>query len=112
MTDFALNISNEGCSAVFGIAVREKLFPKIKFLQGTTNDVSLDFSMDATTICGFLHIECGVVEKNAYNWWNEMRKSVKSIHTDYRNNRIKMIRREFFGKSIQQNKSFVLQLSN
>jgi hypothetical protein len=104
MTDFAMNISNEGCSAVFGIAVREKLFPKIKFLQGTTkNDMSLDFSMDNTSICGFLCIECGVMEADAYNWWKEMRKNVKSIHTDYRNNRIKMIRKEFLGKCFQQN---------
>jgi hypothetical protein len=104
VNDFSMKISNEGCTAMFGIAVREKLFPKIKFLQGNSkNDMSLDYSIDQTTICGFLRIECGVMENDAYNWWKEMRNKVKSIHTDYRNNRIKMIRKEFLGKCFQQN---------
>ena len=78
------------------MAVKDHLFPKIKFLKGT--NASLDFSMDPTTICGFLRINCGVSDADACQWWNDHRVMLKNIHTDYRNNKIKMIKQQFNGK--------------
>jgi hypothetical protein len=60
--EFGMNIA-----VAFSMAVKDHLFPKLKFLKGT--NVSLDFSMDATSICGFLQINCGVSKADAYQWW-------------------------------------------
>jgi hypothetical protein len=94
--EFGMNPSRKGSAVAFSMAVKDHLFPKIKFLKGT--NVSLDFSMDATSICGFLRISCGVSEADAYQWWDDHRVMLKNIHTDYRNNKIKMIKQQFNGK--------------
>jgi hypothetical protein len=94
--EFAMNQARKGSQSTFASAVREHLFPKIKFLKGT--NASLDFSNDATSICGFLRICCGVSEADAYQWWDHHRLSLKNIHTDFRNNKIKMIKLQFCGK--------------
>jgi hypothetical protein len=80
------------------MAIKDSLFPKLKFLQGT--NASLDFSMDTTSICGYLRICCGVSEDDASQWWDDHRMLVKNIHTDCRNNKIKMIKQQFNGKYI------------
>ena len=80
------------------MAVKDNLFPKLKFLQGT--NASLDFSMDTTSICGFMQVCCGVSEADAYQWWDEHRSLLKNIHTDYRNNKIKMLKQQFNGKKL------------
>jgi hypothetical protein len=54
--------------------------------------------MDATSICGFLQINCGVSKADAYQWWDDHRVMLKNIHTNYRNNKIKMIKQQFNGK--------------
>jgi hypothetical protein len=79
------------------MAVKDHLFPKMKFLKGT--NASLDFSMDATSICGFLRIKYGVSKANAHQWWDDHRVMLKNIHTDFCNNKIKMIKQQFIGKS-------------
>jgi hypothetical protein len=56
--------------------------------------------MDATSICGFLRISCGVSEADAYQWWDDHRVMLKNIHTDYHNNKIKMIKQQFNGKKL------------
>ena len=50
--EFGMNPARKGSAVAFSMAVKDHLFPKLKFLKGT--NASLDFSMDATSICGFL----------------------------------------------------------
>jgi hypothetical protein len=94
--EFGMNPSRRGSAAAFSMAVKDHLFPKLKFLKGT--NASLDFSMDQTSICGYLRICCGVSENDAYQWWEDHRAMLKNIHTDFRNNKIKMIKQQFNGK--------------
>ena len=39
-----------------------------------------------------------VSEANAYQWWDDHRMMLKNIHTDCRNNKIKMLKQQFNGK--------------
>jgi hypothetical protein len=94
--EFGMNPARRGNANAFCTAVKDNLFPKLKFLQGT--NASLDFSMDTTSICGFLRVCCGVSEANAYQWWDDHRMMLKNIHTDCRNNKIKMLKQQFNGK--------------
>jgi hypothetical protein len=94
--EFGMNPSRRGNAAAFSMAVKDHLFPKLKFLKGT--NASLDFSMDETSICGYLRTCCGVSEADAYQWWDDHRVMLKNIHTDFRNNKIKMIKQQFNGK--------------
>ena len=94
--EFGMNVAKKGNAVAFSIAVKEKLFRQIKFLQGTS--ASLEFNMDTTSICGYMRSCCGVTEENAYQWWEDHRATLKSIHTDCRNNKIKMIKQQFIGK--------------
>jgi hypothetical protein len=94
--EFGMNQSRRGSAAAFSMAVKDNLFPKIKFLKGT--NASLDFSLDTTSICGYLRICCGVSENDAYQWWDDHRGMLKTVHTDFRNNKIKMIKQQFNGK--------------
>jgi len=96
--EFGMNPARRGTAANFSMAVKENLFPKLKFLQGTS--ACLDFSMDNTSICGYLRICCGVSEADAYQWWEDHRMMLKNIHTDCRNNKIKMMKQQFNGKLI------------
>jgi hypothetical protein len=81
------------------MAVKDHLFPKLKFLKGT--NASLDLSMDAPSICGFLWINCGVSKAVAFQWWEDHRVMLKNIHTDYRNNKIKMIKHQQFNGKLK-----------
>ena len=45
--EFGMNTAHRGNAATFSMAVKDNLFPKLKFLQGT--NASLEFSMDNTT---------------------------------------------------------------
>ena len=94
--EFGMNQSRRGSAVAFSMAVKDYLFPKLKFLKGTNE--SLDFSMDATSICGYLRVCCGVSEADAYQWWDDHRLLLKNVHTDFRNNKIKMIKQQFNGK--------------
>ena len=94
--EFGMNPAQKGNAVAFSIAVKENLFRQIKFLQGTS--ASLEFSMDTTSICGYMRICCGVSEENAFQWWEDHRAMLKSIHTDCRNNKIKMVKQQFIGK--------------
>ena len=94
--EFGMNPARRGNAAAFSMAVKDNLFPKLKFLQGT--NASLDFSMDTTSICGYLRVCCGVSEADAYQWWDDHRMMLKNIHTDCRNNKIKMVKQQFNGK--------------
>jgi hypothetical protein len=96
--EFGMNPSCRGNAAAFSMAIKGNLFPKFKFLQGT--NASLDFSMDTTSICGFLCVCCGVSEADAYQWWDDHCMMLKNIHTDCRNNKIKMIKQQFTGEFI------------
>ena len=96
--EFGMNPARRGNAAAFSMAVKDNLFPKLKFLQGT--NASLDFSMDTTSICGFMQVCCGVSEADAYQWWDEHRSLLKNIHTDYHNNKIKMLKQQFNGKKL------------
>jgi hypothetical protein len=94
--EFGMNISRTGNAATFAVAVKNHLFPKLKFLKGT--NASLDFSKENTSICGFLRVKCGVAEDDAHQWWDDHRIMLKNIHTDFRNNKIKMVKQQFIGK--------------
>jgi hypothetical protein len=96
--EFGMNPAHRGNAAAFSMALKDNLFPKLKFLQGT--NASLDFSMDTTSICGFMQVCCGVSEADAYQWWDDHRSLLKNIHTDYRNNKIKMLKQQFNGKKL------------
>jgi hypothetical protein len=39
-----------------------------------------------------------VSEADAFQWWDDHRVMLKNIHTDYCNNKIKMIKQQFNGK--------------
>ena len=99
--EFGMNQARKGSAVAFSMAVRDNLFPKLKFLKGT--NASLDFSMDATSICGYLHICHDLSEADAYQWWDDHRMMLKNIHTDFRNNKIKMIKQQFNGKLQKKN---------
>jgi hypothetical protein len=94
--EFGMNPARRGTAAAFTMAIKDDLFPKVKFLQGT--NASLDFSKDKTSVCGFLQACCGVSDDDAYHWWEDHRTMVKNIHTDCRNNKIKMMKQQFNGK--------------
>jgi hypothetical protein len=97
--EFGMNPAQKGNAATFNVAVKENLFRKMKFLQGTS--ASLDFSMDPKSICGYLRLCCGVSDHDTFQWWKEHRVLLKNVHTDCRNNKIKMIKLQFIGKLIQ-----------
>jgi hypothetical protein len=105
--EFGMNPACRGNAAAFSMAVKDNLFLKLKFLQGT--NASLDFSMDTTSICGFLCICCGVSEADAYQWWDDHRIMLKTIHTDCRNNKIKMIKQQFTGEFISLLSALICQ---
>jgi len=46
-----------------------------------------------------MKLHCNIGEADARLWWDQQRSMVKSIHTDYRNNKIKMIKEIFKGKN-------------
>ena len=94
--EFGMNPACKGSAIAFSMAVKDHLFPKLKFLKGT--NAALDFSMDATSICGFLWINCGVSKADAFQWWDDHGVMLKNIHTVFRNNKIKMIKQQFNGK--------------
>jgi hypothetical protein len=94
--EFGMNLAHRGNAAAFFMTVKDSPFPKLKFLQGT--NTSLDFSMDTTSMCGYLHVCCGVSEADAYQWWDDHHIMLKNIHTDCHNNKIKMVRQQFNGK--------------
>jgi len=78
--EYGMKAAKEGNVATFAWVVKFKLFKNVKFLQGA--DVSLDFSMNATTICGFMRIQCGVSECDAYQWWEEHRMLLRGYLTE------------------------------
>jgi hypothetical protein len=94
--EFGINPAYRGSAVAFSVAVKDHLFPNLKFLKGT--NASLDFSMDATSMYGFLQITCGVSKADAYQWWDDHCVMLKNIHTDYCNNKIKMIKQQFNSK--------------
>ena len=95
--EFAMKAAKQGNAATFTWAVKSELFKNIKFLQGP--DASLDFSMNEKTICRFMHIQCGVSESDACQWWEEHRTSLRNHLTEsQKNNKIKMIKQNFSGK--------------
>jgi hypothetical protein len=65
--EFSMNPAWRGTTAAFSMAVKDDLFPKVKFLHET--NASLDFSKDKTSICGFLQSCCGMSDDDAYHWW-------------------------------------------
>lgn len=97
--EFGMTPAKRGHAAAFTVAVKENLFRKLKFLQGTS--ASLEFSMDPTSVCGYLLLCCSVSEEDAMQWWDDHRLLLKNTHTDCRNNKIKMIKQQFNGKRIQ-----------
>jgi hypothetical protein len=63
--EFGMSSAHRGNAATFSVAVKDNLLPMLKFLQGT--NASLEFSLDTTSICGFLRLRCGVAEADAYH---------------------------------------------
>ena len=60
--EFGMKAAKQGNAATFCRAVKFQLFKNMKFLQGP--DASLDFSTNEKTIYGFMHIQCGVSERD------------------------------------------------
>jgi hypothetical protein len=95
--EFGKKGGQRGNAAVFSMAVKDSLFPRMKFFQGT--NASLDFSMETRSICGYLRVCCGVSYADASQWWDNHPMMLKNIHTDCRNNKIKMIKQQLNGKT-------------
>jgi hypothetical protein len=96
--EFGMTTSKKGNTTTFAMVVRDKLFPKVKFIGGT--NTSLDYSTEPTSICGLMRLHCNVSHADAYQWWEEQCSMVKTIHTECRNNKIKNIKQLFKGKLI------------
>ena len=94
--EFAMTTSKKGNMTTFKMGIREKLFPKVKFLGGT--NTNLDYSTEPTSVCGLLKRHCNIDDANARLWWEIQRTTVKGIHTDCRNNKIKTIKQIFTSK--------------
>ena len=60
-----------GKKMTFQMSLKDQLFPLVKFLPHEDDDTNLNYSLDATTVCGFLHHHCGVSEADTPNWWQE-----------------------------------------
>ena len=93
---FAMRTSRKGNITTFKMGIREKVFPKVKFLGGT--NTTLDYSMEPMSVCGLLKRHCNIDDVDARLWWEIQCTMVKGIHTDCRNNKIKMIKQIFMGK--------------
>ena len=96
--EFGMITSKKGMTKTFAMAVREHLFRMVKFLGGTNE--SLDYSTEPKSICGLMKLHCNIADADARSWWEQQRSMIKGIHTDYRNNKIKMIKQIFTGKYI------------
>ena len=94
--EFTMTTSKKGNMTMFKMGIREKLFPKVKFLSGT--NTNLDYSTDPMSICGLLKRHCNIDKENARLWWEIQCNTVKGIHTDCQNNKIKTIKQIFTGK--------------
>ena len=92
--EYGMNTAKKGNEATFVIAVKEHLFRKIKFLQGK----NMEYNLDPTSICGYLRLHCNVTEKDAPVWWEDLQGKLKKTHTDCRNNKIKTIKQQYYGK--------------
>lgn len=100
--EFGMITSKKGMTKTFAMAVREHLFRMVKFLGGTNE--SLDYSTEPKSICGLMKLHCNIADADARSWWEQQRSMLKGIHTDYRNNKIKMIKQIFTGKYIHETK--------
>jgi hypothetical protein len=98
--EFGMITSKKGMTKTFAMAVREHLFRMVKFLGGTNE--SLDYSTEPTSICALMKRHCNILDADARSWWEQQRNMLKGIHTDYRNNKIKMIKQIFTGKYIHE----------
>ena len=78
--EFSMKAAKQDDAATFSWAVKFQLFKKLKFLQGP--DVSLDFSMNESTICRFMHSQCGVFKSDACQWWEEHIISLRNHLTE------------------------------
>ena len=94
--EFAMRTSKKGNMTTFKMGIREKLFLKVKFLSGT--NTKLDYSTEPTSVCGLLKRQCNIDNVNARLWWEIQYNTVKGIHTDCQNNKIKTIKQIFTSK--------------
>jgi hypothetical protein len=98
--EFGMNTSKKGNTTTFAMAIRENLFQVVKFLGGT--NTSLDYSTEPTSVCGLIKMHCNIADADASWWWEQQCSMVKGIHTDCRNNKIRMIKQIFTGKYIHE----------
>ena len=98
--EYGMRTLRKGNMTTFNLAIRESLFPMVKFLGGT-----LDYSTEPTSICGLLKKHCNIADADARLWWEVQCTTVKGIHTDCWNNKIKMIKQIFLGKYIHEPKN-------
>ena len=84
--EYSMPVNNFGKRMTFQMCVKDHLFPLVKFLPHGDDDTNLHYSLDTTTVCGFLHQHCGITEQDAPNWWKEQWKHLRKTLTDFRNN--------------------------
>jgi hypothetical protein len=94
--EFGMISAKKGNETTFCIAVKEKLFQKIKFLQGT--NISLEYNLDPTSICRYLCLHCNFSKDAACLWWEEHLRMLKKTHTECCNNKIKTIKQQYYSK--------------
>jgi hypothetical protein len=64
--EFGMKTSKRGNTTTFALVVREKIFPKVKFIGGT--NTSLDYSTEPTSICGLMQLHRNVSHADAHQW--------------------------------------------
>ena len=95
---YSMPINYVGKKVTFQMSVKDYLFLVVKFLPYGDDDANLDYSLDVTTVCGFLHLHCGVSEDDTHNWWKDQKKNLRKMLMDFRNNCIKEIQKHFISK--------------
>ena len=75
--EFSMPFNYDGKRMTFQNCVKDHLFPLVKFLPQGDDDTNVEYSLDATTVCGFLRQHCGVSELDAPNWWKEQKKHLR-----------------------------------
>ena len=97
--EYSMPLNNVGKKMTFQMCVKDHLFPLVKFLPHGDDNTNLHYSLDATTVCGFLCQHGGVSEEDAPNCWKEQWKHLRKTLTNFRNNQIKDMQRGFLVSS-------------
>ena len=87
-----------GFKVILNTVIREKLFPKVKFVK---RECDLMFDTTSKTICGsilkWLHL-CDKPSEIQYKFWSNHLFYIDKFLTQHRNNKIKKFKRQMKSK--------------